>query len=48
MDADIGGFEQLLDWITSFGSVLAFGVKGTGPYGATLASFLRRVGHKVV
>ncbi len=28
--------------------ILAFGVEGTGSYGATLASFLRRTGHKVV
>lgn len=45
---DTGGFRQLLDWATSFGSVLAFGIEGTGSYGATLASFLRRAGHKVV
>ncbi|MFF3127547.1 transposase [Streptomyces sp. NPDC057908] len=45
---ETGGFPQLLDWATSFGSVLAFGVEGTGSYGATLASFLRRAGHKVV
>ncbi|WP_371666558.1 IS110 family transposase [Streptomyces sp. NBC_00289] len=45
---DTGGFQQLLDWATSFGKVLAFGVEGTGFYGATLASFLRRAGHKVV
>ncbi|MFF1738144.1 transposase, partial [Streptomyces sp. NPDC058247] len=32
---------------TSFGKVLAFGVEGTGSYGATLASFLRWAGHKV-
>ena len=41
---DTGGFQQLLDWATSFGKVLAFGVEGTGSYGATLASFLRRAG----
>ena len=45
---DTGGFQQLLDRATSFGKVLAFGVEGTGSYGATLASFLRRAGHKVV
>ena len=32
---DTGGFQQLLDWATSFGKVLAFGVEGTGSYGAT-------------
>jgi transposase len=45
---DTGGFKQLLEWAASFGRVLAFGVEGTGSYGATLTSFLRRHGHKVV
>ena len=45
---DTGGFKQLLEWAPSFGNVLAFGVEGTGSYGATLTSFLRRHGHKVV
>ncbi|WP_218058281.1 transposase [Streptomyces sp. Wb2n-11] len=45
---DTGGFQQLLDWAAPFGRILAFGVEGTGSYGATLASFLRRNGHKVV
>ena len=45
---DTGGFKQLLAWADSFGKVLAFGIEGTGSYGATLTSFLRRHGHKVV
>jgi transposase len=45
---DTGGFQHLADWATSFGTVLAFGIEGTGSYGATLASFLRRAGHKVI
>ncbi|MFE6365939.1 IS110 family transposase [Streptomyces sp. NPDC057806] len=45
---DTGGFQQLADWAASFGRVLAFGIEGTGSYGATLTSFLRRNGHKVV
>ncbi|CAG6393580.1 hypothetical protein SCOCK_210020 [Actinacidiphila cocklensis] len=45
---DTGGFQQLTDWADSFGTVLAFGIEGTGSYGATLTSFLRRAGHKVV
>ncbi|WP_353963912.1 hypothetical protein [Streptomyces sp. NBC_00233] len=36
-----GGFQQLADWAASFGRVLAFGIEGTGSYGATLTSFLR-------
>jgi len=45
---DTGGFQQLLDWAGTFGRVLAFGIEGTGSYGATLTSFLRRSGHRVV
>lgn len=45
---DTGGFKQLLEWASGFGKVLAFGIEGTGSYGATLTSFLRRHGHKVV
>ncbi|MGY3064639.1 transposase [Streptomyces sp. TE3672] len=45
---DTGGFQQLLDWAGSYGRILAFGIEGPGSYGATLASFLRRAGHKVV
>jgi len=40
---DAGGFQQLLDWAAPFGRVLAFGIEGTGSYGATLTSFLRRM-----
>lgn len=45
---DTGGFRQLGEWAASFGRILAFGVEGTGSYGATLASYLRRHGHRVV
>lgn len=45
---DTGGFRQLVDWAASFGRILTFGVEGTGSYGATPASYLRRHGHKVV
>jgi transposase len=44
---DTGGFQQLTDWAGSFGHILAFGIEGTGSYGATLTSFLRRAGYKV-
>ncbi|MEU9979336.1 transposase [Streptomyces sp. NPDC051014] len=43
---DTGGFQQLQDWAASFGRVLAFGIEGTGSYGATLTSFLRRQGFR--
>lgn len=42
------GYRQLLEWAKSFGSIIAFGIEGTGSYGSALASFLRRAGHKVV
>jgi transposase len=45
---DTGGFKKLLVWAGSFGKILAFGIEGTGSYGATLTSFLRRQGHKVL
>ncbi|WP_158868414.1 IS110 family transposase [Leifsonia sp. AG29] len=45
---DQAGFKQVLEWGASFGKILALGIEGTGSYGATLTSFLRRHGHKVV
>jgi transposase len=48
VSADRGGYEQLDTWASQFGQVLAFGVEGTGSYGAGLASHLRRHGHKLV
>jgi transposase len=45
---DTGGFRQLLAWAEGFGRILAFGIEGTGSYGATLTSFLRRHDIKVV
>lgn len=45
---DTGGFRQLLTWAEGFGRILAFGIEGTGSYGATLTSFLRRHDIKVV
>lgn len=45
---DSPGFRQLLGWAASFGTIIAFGIEGTGSYGAGLTSFIRRQGHKVV
>jgi len=45
---DHGGYRQLLTWAGSFGRIIAFGIEGTGSYGAGLTSFLRRHGHKVI
>lgn len=43
-----GGYQQLLQWATSFGRVIAFGVEGTGSYGCALTSFLRRSDQQVI
>ena len=38
--ADTAGYQDLLRWLTSFGSVCRVGVEGTGSYGVGLARFL--------
>jgi transposase len=40
--ADRSGYEQLIDWASSLGREVMFGVEGTGSYGAGLASAIRR------
>ncbi|MGI8946502.1 MAG: IS110 family transposase [Ornithinimicrobium sp.] len=42
------GYVQLEQWATSLGTVQAFGVEGTGSYGAGLTRFLTARGHRVV
>jgi transposase len=42
------GYARLEKWTVSLGQVQAFGVEGTGSYGAGLARFLRSHGHRVV
>ena len=46
--ADADGYAELARWATTQGRVVAFGVEGSGSYGAGLASHLRRCGHRVV
>lgn len=46
--ADTGGYTQLEAWARALGRVDAFGIEGTGSYGAGLTSFVRRHGHRVV
>ena len=41
------GYRELEAWARSLGAVRAFGVEGTGSYGAGLARFLREGGHLV-
>lgn len=45
---DTAGFAELLDWAKSLGAVTAFGIEGTGSYGAALTSFVRRHGYKAI
>lgn len=42
------GYEELVEWAESLGEPDAFGVEGTGCYGAALARFLRDRGHVVI
>ena len=42
------GYEQLEQWSRDLGQVHAFGVEGTGSYGAGLARFLADRGYKVL
>lgn len=42
------GCARLEAWAATLGRVAAFGIEGTGSYGAGLASFLRRCGYRVV
>jgi transposase len=42
------GYRALEAWVRSLGPVRAFGVEGTGSYGAGLSRFLREQGHAVL
>ena len=46
--ADSGGYQALITWAETHGRIDAFGVEGTGSYGAGLARAVRRAGHRVV
>jgi transposase len=46
--ADSGGYRQLIAWAQAHGRIEAFGIEGTGSYGAGLTSAVRRAGHRVV
>jgi transposase len=48
VSASSAGYEQLYGWAKDQGSVAAFGIEGTGSYGAGLSRFLRRHGERVV
>ncbi|MET0145215.1 MAG: IS110 family transposase [Ilumatobacteraceae bacterium] len=46
--ADSGGYRQLIAWAVEVGPIEAFGIEGTGSYGAGLTSAVRRAGHRVI
>ncbi len=46
--ADSGGYRALIEWAITHGPIGAFGIEGTGSYGAGLACAVRRAGHRVV
>ncbi len=45
--ADSGGYHALIAWASTLGRIEAFGIEGTGSYGAGLARAVRRAGHRV-
>ena len=48
VSASSKGYGALEAWAKSMGAVQAFGIEGTGSYGAGLSRFLRERGHTVV
>jgi transposase len=42
------GYHEMETWARSFGCVRAFGIEGTGSYGAGLSRFLQDRGHSVI
>ena len=46
--ADSDGYQQLITWAERHGRVAAFGIEGTGSYGAGLARAVRRAGHQLL
>ena len=40
--ADSGGYQALITWAETQGRIEAFGIEGTGSYGASLARAVRR------
>ena len=48
VSADTGGYLELEEWARRLGRIVAFGIEGTGSYGAGLTSHLRRQGHRII
>jgi transposase len=47
IQVSLDGYRELETWARSLGAVRAFGIEGTGSYGAGLTRFLREKGHAV-
>ena len=47
-DANEAGYQKMLDWLWSFGTLLEVGVESTGSYGAGLAQHLASEGVRVI
>jgi transposase len=43
----VNGYRELEAWARSLGAIRAFGIEGTGSYGAGLSRFVREQGHTV-
>jgi transposase len=48
LPATQAGYVDLERWANSLGEIDAFGVEGTGSYGASLARFMKGEGHSVI
>jgi len=48
IETNPAGYQQLLKWTQSFGSVQRAGIEGTGTYGAGLARFLSKQGIQIL
>ena len=48
MPVTTNGYEELERWSRSLGEINAFGIEGTGSYGAGLARFLTDRGYTVI
>jgi transposase len=48
VETTTAGYGRLLSWAQALGTVEAFGIEGTGSYGAGVTRFLRSAGHPVI
>lgn len=48
IETNLKGYEELLNWVRSFGRLGRAGIEGTGSYGAGLTRFLERSGVEIL